>query len=106
MTLATDTAGVTTGTEEGTPSAQQQHAMLLAYQRAVAERDVALQGLQLRVIELERQLASATGQQPSSSLTLSNISGPTEPVDPGVLLRLLSVWIQPCNRDCLNRPSM
>ncbi len=36
-----------------------QHEMLLAYQRAVAERDAALQNFQLRIIELERQLASA-----------------------------------------------
>lgn len=36
-----------------------QQEMLLAYQGAVAERDAALQSLQLRVIELERQLSFA-----------------------------------------------
>ena len=45
--------------EEAKRLSQQQQEILLAYQRAVAERDTALQGLQLRVIELERQLASA-----------------------------------------------
>lgn len=37
----------------------QQQELLMAYQRAVAERDTALQHLQLRVIELERQLNCA-----------------------------------------------
>uniref|UniRef100_A0A5K3F7H4 Uso1_p115_head domain-containing protein n=1 Tax=Mesocestoides corti TaxID=53468 RepID=A0A5K3F7H4_MESCO len=45
--------------EEAGADANAQHEMLLAYQRALAERDAALQNLQLRVIELERQLACA-----------------------------------------------
>nr|CDS25386.1 tubby [Hymenolepis microstoma] len=44
--------------EEAKRFAQQQE-LLIAYQRAVAERDTALQHLQLRVIELERQLNCA-----------------------------------------------
>ena len=57
--------------EEAKRFSQQQQEVLLAYQKAVAERDAALQSLQLRVIELERQLASAqqTGSSPKDAFS-------------------------------------
>ncbi|VUZ50236.1 unnamed protein product [Hymenolepis diminuta] len=50
----------------------QQQELLMAYQRAVAERDTALQHLQLRVIELERQLNCANQNGAASTNVTSS----------------------------------
>ncbi|VDN96889.1 unnamed protein product [Rodentolepis nana] len=60
---------------EGDKRFAQQQELLIAYQRAVAERDAALQHLQLRVIELERQLncANRNGASGANTDSAANI---------------------------------